>query len=524
MKYLAITINLILSSVFTVAIAANQQSSEIENRVISRLLNLNEAKLEALMNRLGQTVPDDLYSCLCHATGAGGVGGGVIYKPGIPCEVTGVLGGKSRVGFPGDSAAWKSCVSNSKYKDGTTIVDTIVNEIDAFHKSKDHILVSVGSDGFRSLLKNLFQKSCLPVPEEIDDLNPDSKKLKGLSEIANRNYVRAQTKSDQLRDIYWKLEKMDNICEAAIETKLAVESIRGNGFAGTLGSFIWTVYGIDEFTLAEKYAESTGKIAKTNPFNIFTEPGIKRLKTGAIHSAQAVNLLSYYDKYTKIKDLYSKEKKIRQENADLNDALILFRKSKTWNLAKLNHAIDTWKGAEKRLDNAIVGIKRNRDKKLSLQQLSNEEKQDCFHAKHLMPDDEKRFDYSQKCNKHKAYYSEQKKAIISIAEKEINERKLAKASALIKLSILEKHRKPLIEKPCNEYLGELLEKCPSNKARDKPLKYEDINRLWKEWKEDFRQAKVEHENFIEKEREIEAEKLKENFKKRDLSGMHQIEK
>ncbi len=499
----------VISVLNQTAYAEQLDREALRENIIKRLPKLNHTKFQVLMKRVGKEAPKGYFQCFCSSYSI--MGNGIGYSPNRdkhcdntdPCK--GGNWGCSSYPLPSDSKVIERCIKSAKYDDNTTIVDAIEQALNKIDNDK---VPKIPDLSIHSLLKDLFKKSCLPIPKEIDNLNPDAEKLDDIFDITKRNHIRAQTKSDALREILYNAVNIDNICEASMETKLSIESIRGKGFAGTFGSFLWTVYGIDEFTLGDMWSEGTGKIASANPFNTLTDDAIKKISGMATSSAQAIKILQVYSWYENIKNLYNEEKNIRQQNADLKDALTLFRKSRTWSLERLKKSIYNFEGSEKRLNNAIQGIKRYRDKQLSQQQLTEKEKQECFYADAYANDPDKQFSHKQKCNQAHEYYNNQKKAINKIAEKKINERKLTIISNNIKLSILKNYRKPLIEKSCNEYIDDRLKNCSVNIGRDKPLNHKDINKLWEATKKAIKMKIKVQEEELKHQDEIDTEELR----------------
>lgn len=458
----------------TSIVAKDQNETQRIKKIENRLPKLNETKLKALMKRVGKPVPDKFFQCLC---GPGMTGGGVSYKPGSPCRATGVLGGSWDQGF--DSKAYKGCIKYAKYDDNTTIVDAILGAIENL---PDERSPKVPEIGLQSLLKELFEKSCLPVPKNIDNLNPHE--MNWFGDVLDKNHISSITQDMALSNIYDNIFKAENICEASIETKLSIDATQGKGILGTAGSLVWIVKGKDEFDIFKGYASITSGKVKD----------YKNLSKISKSATNLIKIFDYYNKYKSIAKTYNEHIDMSQKNADIKDALAVYKKSKSWNLEKINNSINNFNKSQTNIFNRIKRIDENREKDLKKQVLTEHENIICQEAKW---DRVKRI----KCNSIQKKYE---KNIVDInwqADKEIKKWLITSNSNLIKSQILEQYRKPLIEKSCNEYIDDRLRNCPANIGRDKPLTHKDINKLWDatknkitEWKEHLRhQDKINQE-------------------------------
>lgn len=107
----------------------------VDNRLklIEDLISLDHQKFKKLVDDFDMKVTKDFYSCLCHSTGAGGVGGGVRYTGG-KCMATGVLGGTWEVPLANTSKIWSYCSKNYPLENGGNIFQ-VIN--DKFEKEKE---------------------------------------------------------------------------------------------------------------------------------------------------------------------------------------------------------------------------------------------------------------------------------------------------------------------------------------------------------------------------------------------------
>ena len=105
---------------------------DARRRVTDRLSMLDRDKLDALMERLGRTVPKDFYGCLCGSYWrAGHVG--VSYRDG-KCHFSGF--GEWDEPLPNDGATWAGCIDSQRYEDGSSLVDVISGEVKALRDKR----------------------------------------------------------------------------------------------------------------------------------------------------------------------------------------------------------------------------------------------------------------------------------------------------------------------------------------------------------------------------------------------------
>jgi len=136
---------------------ANQlEGDALRKNITKNLSNLNDKKLNALMERVGKKVPKNFYNCLCKKDGGGAaMGVGVSYHPeilepysetyscnhpGPPCMAQGY--GCWRFPLPNDPKDWNYCIEHSKYDDNSTIVDAIYGAMENLHNEQKGIKIA----------------------------------------------------------------------------------------------------------------------------------------------------------------------------------------------------------------------------------------------------------------------------------------------------------------------------------------------------------------------------------------------
>ena len=474
MKHIFIILGVMLYLFNTTAIAAvDQNKTERIKKIEERLSKLSETKLKALMERVGKPVPKGFLSCLC---GPGRVaGGGCKHVPGKACWCGGPLGGGGYVDFVKNN--YNGCIKSSKYDDNTTIVDAIVGALDKIHCP--HVPEKLE---LKSLLVGLFEKSCLPVPENINNLNPHE--MIWFEDILNKNFISNITQTYELTNIYEEIIKSDNICEASTEAKLSIEATKGRGILGTAGSLVWIVKGKDKFDIFRGITSKTSQV----------EDSVYLSKLGK-KATTLVNIFDYYDKYNNIASTYNDYIDTSQKNADIKDALSLYKKSKSWSLEKVNNSISDFEKIQKEIFSRIIKIESNRNEELKKHVLTEDEEFTCHKARY----DEVA---AIKCKDINFKYKSNKVSINWEADKEIERLLIKSNSTLIKSQVLKQYRKPLIEKSCNEYIDDRLKNCPSNTSLCQPLNHSSINKLWEDAKEKIRdfikKREVEDKEFFER--------------------------
>lgn len=450
----------------TMAIAAvDQNKTEKIKKIEKRLPKLSETKLKALMEHIGKPVPKNFFSCLC---GPGRVaGGGCKHVPGKACWCGGPLGGGGYVGFV--KKRYDGCIESKIYDDNTTIIDAIAGGAVSARSPK------VPEIGLQSLLKELFEKSCLPVPKDVDNLNPHE--MTWLGDVLDKNHISSMTQTHALSNIYDNILKAANICEASIETKLSIDATQGKGILGTAASLVWIVKGKDQFDIFKGYASLSAKVEDS----IYLSDMSKK-------ALPLIQIFDYYNKYKSLAKTYDNHIDLSQKNSDIKDALAVYKKSKSWNLEQINSSINNFNKSQTNIFNSIKRIEKERDKQLK--QITDEENILIGAMKEEIsnnPNSSAGWAYGTNLSELQSKKSE----ISRDANKRITTWLLTSNSNLIKSQILEQYRKPLIEKSCNEYIDDRLKNCPANIRRDKPLTHEDINKLWDKTKTKIRIFKEE---------------------------------
>jgi len=523
MKFLIKICNIILFLIYigNITYAEILKGDELRENIVKRLPNLNHTKLKALMNRVGKKPPKNFYNCLCRRDGGGAAGGvGISYhpeplkpyderyscnQPGDPCMAQGY--GCWRFPLPNDVNMSRYCIKHGRYDDNSTIVDAIVSAVKVLHSGRSPKIADIG---LQSLLKDLFEKACLPVPESIDNLNPhkmgniiseiekrnnianmagddtwsqiykNSTKVKNtmgviFDNVLDKNHIASMTQTQALANIYENAMISTNICESAIETKLLTDATKGVGILGTAGSLVWTIKGKDEFDLFKGYGNHVSqKVTKSIMGGI------------ASGGAEFIKGADYYNKFRNIIDTYQKNIDNHQRNVDILDALETYRKSKNWDLKKINRVISRWDKSFINLNNAIDNIERRRKEKV--EPIDKEEE---ILGKALLEQVNKNPNMAPPMNYNNPFVKLQLKRneINRKADKEIEIKLLTITSNKIKRDILEKYRKPLIDKSCNEYIDERLRNCIANQGREHPLTHKEINKLWKETQNKYQKWK-----------------------------------
>jgi hypothetical protein len=469
---------IIITIVSQTAFAKQLEGEALRANVIKRLPKLNHTKLQALMQRVGKKPPKNFYNCLCRKDGGGAaMGVSVSYHPeplkpydekydcqhsGPPCMAQGY--GCWRFPLPNDQNMTNFCIEHAIYDDNSTIVDAIVGTIEGLSEER---LPKVAEIGLQSLLKDLFEKSCLPVPENINNLNPHKMILP--EDILNKNHLSNMTQVNSLSEIYSNIMKTDNICEASIESKLLIDATQGKGMLGTAGSLVWIVKGKDEFDLFKGYASYTSN-------KVTGSKAMGKVLSGA-HSF--IKIADYYNKYRNIVKVYQNNINNYQKNADIMDALAVYRKSKNWDLNKINRVIKRLDKSLPNLNNAIDSIEKRRQKEV---RIIDEEEKALGKALLNQVKENPNMAPPMHYNNPFALLQLKRRKINKEADRAIEIRLLTITSNQIKNQILREYRKPLIEKSCNEYIDNRLKNCPANIGRDKPLTHKDINKLWDETK------------------------------------------
>ena len=464
------------------AFAKVLEGDDLRANIIKRLPSLNHTKLQALMQRVGKEAPEGYFQCLCNSYSV--MGTGIGYNPNVtegdckdtpyPC----VGGNWGCTSYPLPSKIIDRCVKNAKYDDNSTIVDAIVTAIEGLPNEG---LPEVPEINLQSLLKDLFEKSCLPIPENINNLNPHKMILP--EDILNKNHLSNMTQVDALSKIYSNIMKADNICEASIESKLSIDATQGKGMLGTAGSFVWIVKGKDEFDLFKGYASIvSGKVTDH-----------KNLSKISKNATNLIKVFDYYNKFKSIASTYNDNIDSYQKNTDIKDALSVYKRSKSWNLKKINNSINKF-GYTSQIHfyNRIKKLEQKRDEDLDRESPTGAENIICNAAVKLFASDIQKI----RCSEIQQKYKKNKFEINYNANKKIRVLLIKSNSNLVKSQILERYRKPLIEKSCNEYIDDRLKNCSANSRRDKPLNHKDINKLWSETKEKIKkwnktQAKIQ---------------------------------
>jgi len=196
-------------------------------QVSKHIIKLQGGRLGKLLDYAGKPKSEGVLNCLCRATGRGGVGGGVHYKPGYPCEAIGVLGGHSGpIAFPSDPGSLNNC----HYDDDSTIVDVVEKALHSPKISKADVEIpkepkievfepcwnAVALNHWLSELKDIR----LDIKAKIVTLDRERENYVDLREKA---YAEAKPNSPVAK--YWEAlaEQQRENLQAALKTSLALK-------------------------------------------------------------------------------------------------------------------------------------------------------------------------------------------------------------------------------------------------------------------------------------------------------------
>ena len=168
-----------------------QQPEQGKQELTARYLSqLNHAKMEKLMQRLGKKAPDSFYNCLCRADGGGAAAGvGVSYHPqpvkpynkryscnreGPPCMASGM--GCWRFPLPNDEKIWAACMKANPLENAAPIDAAVIHAADLIPSAApadDTLQVPRLTSEEEQLLERLsaYRELCLPnVSRTIEDI------------------------------------------------------------------------------------------------------------------------------------------------------------------------------------------------------------------------------------------------------------------------------------------------------------------------------------------------------------------
>lgn len=279
----------------------NGQSGGKKEQIIKHISKLRGARLDKLLKHLGKQNSDDVFNCLCHATGRGGVGGGEYYKPGAPCMATGVLGGHiGPFGFPDDPDTWKRCTYGGK----KTIVDVIEKALDSKLAEGTVPLEPKMSKAKISKLENEFfernlayKNACLPSQQKITDSPLFALKI---------------------------AREAGNLCEQAVAVDLFLSSRKAASNAGIALELL----GINILKNEYDFAGYTNDVAARASQKYATSI-MKKVLGKAFGAASSIKNL--YD----VGELYKREEHLRRTDVYFSEASDLFHKSRKWSTKKI---------------------------------------------------------------------------------------------------------------------------------------------------------------------------------------------
>lgn len=231
---------------------ADRLPQAVRARVTEMLSRLDAAKLDALMKASGLDLPKDFLPCLCaHAPHTSGVG--VKYADG-QCVFFGL--GQWGEPLPADPKIWATCLAAHRVPDGRTLVDVVTDAAGSRRpKATPAPSTPAPSQRLRALLDPL-RRACLPLgagPWDVADAYdrewPDYLKRREeaqaiAADLPGKARPRPQPPAHQ-----WLVDEMESAiagapdpCEQAAEAALVAEKARVRTLGDYMGAIASTWY------------------------------------------------------------------------------------------------------------------------------------------------------------------------------------------------------------------------------------------------------------------------------------------
>lgn len=385
-------------------------------QIAEHVLKLEGNRLNALLEYAGKPKSDSVFNCLCRATGRGGVGGGVYYKPGYPCQAVGVLGGHSGpIAFPKESGAWDRCT----YSDGHSIVDVVEDALNTDLAGGTVPLAELPkiSQQEKELIERnrAYKNACLPSQNKMPDF---SRSIKAL-EVA---------------------KMADNLCEEAVAVNLFLNSKRGKTNAAVALNFLGIWFWPGEYDKVGYTNDITGAVSQTYATSMMKDVLGKAFSV-------AGKIKNLYD----TGELYKEEKENRGTDKYYKEAYVLFQQSRNWTMKEIT---------DKEIE-VKQKIYSARDDIIKVD--------DIYNRRHSLLLNEYAMKAGGGGNKLDLYFEDNPamKTKFDSKEKEITEKANTKKRELLfilesltlKKNILQKYRKPFSEEGCKNYLSKREEAC-----------------------------------------------------------------
>ncbi|MGE4559007.1 MAG: hypothetical protein AB7E77_02295 [Desulfobulbus sp.] len=313
------------------AFCAGQEEAQRQQLTAHYLSQLDHAKMQKLMQRVGKQAPKSFYNCLCKADGGGAaMGVGVSYHPepvkpydkryscnheGPPCMASGM--GCWRFPLPNDEKMWAACLKNYPLEDATPIDAAVVNAANNTGAGTlaggTSQLSRLTSDEERLLERLLeYRKLCLPnVEKKIEDIVLWSGKGGAI-----------------VKHALDKAAGSSNVCEEAVTVSLFLKGQDGMYPMEVMGEAIWPFVPYSStinlfLPLFKGESLTPDDISHADIFNDLTDNALSGLK----NPTNITNVMSALETLDKAYSTY-------KLNRSFREASDLFVQSQAWTQEK----------------------------------------------------------------------------------------------------------------------------------------------------------------------------------------------